>query len=410
MRRKRFAIMRSRENGDTMNENQNRTRIAQRAGITGIICNLLLFVFKLAVGMAANSVSILADAFNNLTDAGSSVISLVGTRLAGKGADEKHPFGHGRLEYVTTFVVAFIVIQVGFGVFKDSFGKILHPEEMKFSAAAVIVLAGGIVAKLAMSVYFRRVAKKIDSGVFQATAADALGDVLATSGALAALVVYGVWNVSIDGLIGIAVSLIVISNGVKIAMDTLIPLIGEAPPPELVRRIRTFVEQYDGIVGTHDLIVHSYGPNQYMATIHAEVPRDGDFDLLHEIVDKIERDARKELGIVLVIHMDPVDVRDETVKEYRGLVSEVLEKLDPKLRFHDFRIIHGERVNLIFDLETPWDYSEEKQNETMLAVCRQVSAYNPKLRCVITVEKPYVTDPDGGGATRMDKDRPVNED
>lgn len=390
--------------------NAERTKIAQRAGLTGIACNLLLFVLKLLVGITANAVSITADAFNNLTDAGSSVISLIGSRMAGKEADEAHPFGHGRIEYIAAFVVAFLVIQVGFSVFRDSLGKLLHQEALHFSYVSVFVLLLSIAGKLWMSWFYRTIAKKIDSSVYAAAASDSLSDVLTTAAALVSLLAYGMFQVNIDGVIGLVVSVIVMYNGICIAKDTLKPLIGEPAPQVLVQRIQDFVEQYDGIVGTHDLIVHNYGPKQYMATIHAEVPRERDIELSHDIVDKIERDARSALGIVLVIHMDPVDVKDETLNNYRRLLSGVLKQVDERLRFHDFRVLHSESgAKLIFDLVTPWEYTEEEENTAMLEICRLVKEKNPQLACVISAEKSYVQGTKEGGATRMDAERPENE-
>lgn len=369
----------------------NRTKIAERAGLVGIFCNLLLFLFKLGVGMLANSVSVIADAFNNLTDAGSSVISLIGSRMAGKAADEDHPFGHGRIEYIAAFIVAFLVIQVGFSVFRESLGKILQPQALHFSPVALVVLLASVGVKCWMSFYYRGVARRIDSSVYAAAASDSLGDVLTTGAAVLSLLVYGVFQRNIDGIVGLAVSLIVMYNGFTIAKETLEPLIGKSIDPALYYRIKEFVESYEGILGTHDLIVHNYGPDQYMASIHAEVPGEQDIQISHAVVDQIERDVRRELGIFLVIHMDPVDICDETTGEYRHLVEGVVAGLDPALQFHDFRVVHGEsHTNLVFDLVTPWDYSEVQQNELMLQICARVKAQNPRLSCVITVEQSYM--------------------
>lgn len=369
----------------------NRTKIAERAGLVGIFCNLLLFLFKLGVGMLANSVSVIADAFNNLTDAGSSVISLIGSRMAGKAADEDHPFGHGRIEYIAAFIVAFLVIQVGFSVFRESLGKILQPQALHFSPVALVVLLASVGVKCWMSFYYRGVARRIDSSVYAAAASDSLGDVLTTGAAVLSLLVYGVFQRNIDGIVGLAVSLIVMYNGFTIAKETLEPLIGKSIDPALYYRIKEFVESYEGILGTHDLIVHNYGPDQYMASIHAEVPGEQDIQISHEVVDQIERDVRRELGIFLVIHMDPVDICDETTGEYRRLVEGLVADLDPALQFHDFRVVHGEtHTNLVFDLVTPWDYSEVQQNGLMLQICAKVKERDPRLSCVITVEQSYM--------------------
>lgn len=244
-----------------------------------------------------HSISVMADAFNNLSDAASSIIGFIGVKMAQKPADDHHPFGHGRIEYISAFIVAFLVIQVGFSLFKNSISKIREPQEMIFNSIFVVILLLSIGVKLWLGMFNKALGKRIHSTVMMATAADSLGDVASTSATILSLLVFGVFGVNIDGIVGLVVSVAVMVGGVNIAKDTLAPLIGEAIDPKIYKEIKDFVEQYDGIVGTHDLIVHNYGPSRSMASIHAEVPSDENIEVSHEIVDRIERDCFRKLGV-----------------------------------------------------------------------------------------------------------------
>lgn len=364
-----------------------RTRYGIMASVVGICCNLTLFMVKLAAGVLAHSISVMADAFNNLSDAASSIVAFVGVKMAGKPADRDHPFGHGRIEYISAFVVAFLVIQVGFSLLKSSVGKIFHPEELSFHPVSLAILLLSIGAKLWMAVFNRRLGKRIQSKVMLATSADSLGDVCATSAAAASIVVFGVWGVNVDGIVGTVVSVLVMAAGVNIARDTLAPLIGEPIDPEIYRKISRFVEKYDGIIGTHDLIVHNYGPTRSMASIHAEVPGDVSIEQSHDIVDRIERDALKELGIFLVIHMDPVETKDSQTAKWKLMTTEIVKGLDSRLSIHDFRLIHGEsRMDLIFDLVVPREYTEQMTEALKLEVSRRIKEKDSSCYCVITAE------------------------
>lgn len=373
-----------------------RTAYGVLASVVGIFCNVLLFVVKGAVGFFLHSVSVMADAFNNLSDAGSSIVGLVGVRMAGKPADEEHPFGHGRIEYIAALVVSFLVVQVGFTFLKDSIRKIQNPEELKFQAVSVIILVLSIGVKLWMGMFDKKLGKKIDSKVMMAAATDAMGDVVTTTAAIASVLFFKITGINIDGIVGIGVSLVVMWAGIGIAKDTLEPLIGEAVAPEEYVRISRFVEKYEGIVGSHDLIVHNYGPGRSMASIHAEVPNDVDIEVSHEIVDRIERDAAKRLGIFLVIHMDPVETKDEHVLEARRRVEQILDAVDPSASIHDFRMVDGkEQINLIFDMVVPFEYSTQKQNELKMTLRKLLQMADKRYRCVITIEKSYVASAKG---------------
>lgn len=366
---------------------QVRTQYGLLSSIVGICCNVVLFLAKLLTGMMINSISVMADAFNNLSDAASSIISFVGVKMSEKPADEEHPFGHGRIEYISAFIVAFLVIQVGFTLFKSSLGKIFHPEELSFSVVSVGILALTVVVKLWMCLFNRKLGKRIQSSVMMATAADSLGDTAATAATIFSILVYGICHINIDGIVGIIVSVLVMIAGINIAKDTLAPLIGEAIDPEIYKQITDFVEQYEGIVGSHDLIVHNYGPGRSMASIHAEVPSSVEIGKSHAVVDKIERDAQKQLGIFLVIHMDPVDTDNPKSEALKQMAQEIISQLDPRLKFHDFRIIDAEsQINLIFDLVVPREYTKAMQDELKQKIYRKMKEQDNRYFCIITTE------------------------
>ena len=368
-----------------------RTAYGVLASIVGIFCNVFLFAVKFAVGLILHSVSVTADAFNNLSDAGSSIISFVGVKMAEKPADKDHPFGHGRIEYIAALVVSFLVLEVGFTFLKDSLGKILHPETMNFQIVSVVILILSIAVKLWLGLFNRKLGEKIDSKVMMAVFTDSMGDVITTAATILSLIFFAVTDINIDGIVGVGVALVVMWAGVGIAKDTLEPLIGQAIDPEVYEKIKHFVEKYDGIEGTHDLIVHNYGPGRSMASIHAEVPNDVDIEQSHEIIDRIERDAAKELGIFLVIHMDPVEMRDKRVLKIRDKTVQLLHDLDPACTIHDFRMVHGEhQTNLIFDMVVPIDYDEKKKSDLSLQLMEKIKEVDPRYECVITVESDYV--------------------
>ena len=368
-----------------------RTAYGVLASAVGILCNVLLFVVKCSVGYLLHSISVMADAFNNLSDAGSSVIGLVGVKMASKPADRDHPFGHGRIEYIAALIVAFLVMEVGFSFFKDAVAKIREPEVLKFQAVSVVVLVLSVGVKLWLGFFNRKLGQRIDSKVMMATAADAMGDVITTTATIASLLFFWATGVNIDGFVGLGVSLVVMWAGVGIAKDTLEPLIGKAVEPEEYARITDFVEGYEGVLGSHDLIVHNYGPGRSMASIHAEVPNDVEIEASHEVIDRIERDALRMLGVFLVIHMDPVETRDVRVIEAKGQVERILEALDAAVTIHDFRMVSGEeQVNLIFDMEVPYEYDGKKQEELKNTLVKLLKITDSRYQCVITTERSYI--------------------
>lgn len=370
-----------------------RTAYGVLASVVGIFCNVGLFAVKWMIGYFMHSISVTADAFNNLSDAGSSVIGLIGVKMAGKPADRDHPFGHGRIEYITALAVAFLVLQVGFRLFKDSVGKIREPESLRFQAGAVVILALSIGVKLWFARFNKALGTKINSKVMLATSADAMGDVLTTAATIMSILFFRLTGVNVDGIVGLGVSLAVMWAGIGIARDTLEPLIGERVDREEYDRITKFVEGYQGILGSHDLIVHNYGPGRSMASIHAEVPNDVDIETSHEIIDRIERDAVKEMGIFLVIHMDPVETKDTRVLQVKKQIGKTLEAVDPLISIHDFRMVNGEeQINLIFDMVVPYEYDEEKQEELRTMLVKLLKLTDPRFQCVITIERSYIAD------------------
>lgn len=368
-----------------------RTAYGVLASVTGIFWNILLFAAKWLIGYLLHSISVMADAFNNLSDAGSSIISLIGVKMAGKPADKEHPFGHGRIEYIAALIVAFLVMEVGFTFFKSAIAKIREPEELHFQAVSMLILFLSVAVKLWMGVFNKNLGKRINSQVMMATAADSMGDVITTGATIASVLFFYFTGINIDGYVGLGVSLVVMWAGIGIAKDTLEPLIGAPVDPQVYKQISDFVEKYDGILGSHDLIVHNYGPGRSMASIHAEVPNDVNIETSHEIIDRVEREALEQLGVMLVIHMDPVETKDKHVLEAKEKVEKVLRAMDPKLSIHDFRMVPGtDQINLIFDLVVPFEYDQKKQDHIRSAIMGVLQIVDPRYQCVITVERSYV--------------------
>ena len=388
-----FLVRRFVKNHEDTENPDVRTAYGILSSVVGIFCNVLLFGVKMTIGTLMRSMAVMADAFNNLSDAASSVTGFVGVKMANKPADKDHPFGHGRMEYIAALIVSFLVIEVGITFFKSSIEKIRNPEELAFSWISFIILALSVGVKLWLSVFNRVLGRRIDSKVMLATAADSMGDVITTTATLVSIIVCRFSGVNIDGVVGLIVSIVVIMSGISIARDTLEPLIGKGVDPKLYGEIKELVESYDGIVGTHDLIVHNYGPGRSMASIHAEVPRDVDIETSHEIIDRAEREVSKKLGLFLVIHMDPVEVHDARVLAIKEKLGRVLHALDDRLTFHDFRVVFGkEQINLIFDLVVPFTYNEEEElklSQQVMALMQEVDA---RYQCVITMDRSFVAE------------------
>lgn len=361
------------------------------ASIVGIICNVVLFAIKMLIGIIIGSISVMADAFNNLSDAASSIVSFVGVKLANRPSDEEHPFGHGRYEYIAAFVVAFLVLQVGFSCLESAVDKIRNPEAVSFSPILVGILIVSVLLKLWLGLFNRKLGGQIDSSVMKATATDAFGDMLVTTVTVISILVGHFSGWMIDGYMGLLVSLFVLYAGIGIIHETLEPLLGQPATRELYDSITSFVESFDGVVGTHDLIVHNYGPTNSMASIHAEVPVNCDLASTHEIIDRIEGRTQRELGIFLVIHMDPVEVDNQEVNQCREMVARIAKEVEETATIHDFRMVNGEKqVNLIFDLVLPHEYIGEKRNQLLHELRTRISQEDAKYQCVITVDHSFV--------------------
>jgi cation diffusion facilitator family transporter len=342
------------KNNENVNDPTVRRAYGTLCSVYGICLNILLFAGKYFAGVISGSVAIVADAFNNLSDAGSSVITLMGFAIAGKKPDLDHPYGHGRAEYLAGLVLSAIIVVMGFELGKTSLEKILHPEPMEVSLLPAIILIVSIAVKFYMSRYNKAVGKKINSAAMEATATDSLSDCIATSVVLLSMVIAWIFNVNVDGWAGLLVAAFIIFAGYSAMRDTLSPLLGKAPEPEIVQEIEALALSHPEIIGIHDLIMHDYGPGRGFVSLHAEVNGNGNIFELHDAVDQAERQIREKFGILATIHMDPIDCENEQLTELRHMVAEKVKEIDPEIRIHDFRVVPGPtHSNLIFDALIP---------------------------------------------------------
>ena len=358
-------------------------------GAVGIALNTLLFAGKLLAGTLSGSIAITADAFNNLSDAGSSFVTLMGFKLAGQKPDSDHPFGHGRFEYLSGLVVSMLIFLMGFELAKSSVSKIFHPEPVEFSILTLIILAVSIAVKLYMAFYNKQLGKQLDSTAMLATAADSLSDSIATFAVLVATLVGHFTNLLIDGWVGTVVALLILRAGISSAKDTIDPLLGTPPSQEFVTQIREIVMKHDGIQGIHDLIVHDYGPGRCMISLHAEVSADDNVLHLHDSIDHIERELQETLGCHAVIHMDPLDTRNELTEETRQKVLALVRCIDEGICIHDFRMVSGPtHTNVIFDAVVPFSFhlSDAEVENRIKTIVRTLDG---NYFAVVTVERSY---------------------
>ena len=367
-----------------------RLKYGMLCGAVGIFFNILLFTGKLLAGTLTGSIGITADAFNNLSDAGSSAITLVGFRLSDAKADKEHPFGHGRFEYIAGLIVSMAILLMGFELAKTSVDKIIHPEAVTFSFLAMGVLIASILTKLYMFFYNRGIGKKIDSAAMRATALDSFSDVTATSVVLLSMLI-GKWTGwKIDGYAGLLVALFIGYTGIRAAQETISPLLGQSPTREFVDKIEHIVLEQDGVIGVHDLVVHDYGPGRRMISLHAEVPADGNMILLHDTVDNLEKQLRKECGCEAVIHMDPVETNNKETNRLRAETLSILMEIDERLTLHDFRVVPGPtHTNLVFDVVVPFDFPMA-DDAVKKAVNDRVHALEGTCYAVIDIDKTSV--------------------
>lgn len=376
-------------------EKEDKTRIRQSygvlCGIVGIALNVLLFAGKLLAGMLSNSIAITADALNNLSDAGSSLVTLIGFRLAGAKPDSEHPFGHGRMEYISGLVVAAAILLMAYELIRDSIGKILHPEETETSLLVFIILAVSIFVKLYMAYYNRSIGRQIGSAAMKATATDSLSDAGATSVVFAASLIGHYTGVQIDGWCGVLVGLFIIYAGIQAAKETLDPLLGQPPEKELVEEIHKIVMAHEPICGIHDLIVHDYGPGRQMISLHAEVPAEGNILETHDAIDNVEKELRDKLGCEATIHMDPIITMDKRIYRLKMMVLEMLNEIDPVITMHDFRVVTGPtHTNLIFDIIVPFKFhiDDETLTERMDAMVKE--RVGDSYYIAMTIDRAYV--------------------
>lgn len=381
------------KNYGDISDPQVRERYGIMSAIVGIVCNVLLCVGKFMAGTLAGSVSITADAVNNLSDTFSNFIVLVSVKLAATPADEKHPFGHARIEYIASLAVALLIGLLGVELIKSSYQKILHPDPIGFSYVAIGVLSVSIVVKLWMCLFNRKLGKRIDSSVLLATATDSLSDVAATSAVLIAAIVSPIVNFPLDGYMGVVVALFILYSGYCIIRDTINSLLGLAPGEELVREIEETISRYDGVLGTHDLVVHSYGPNRNFASVHVEVSASEDILVSHDMIDNIERDLAINKRIHLVVHLDPIITDDPEVDRLQTVMKNALHAIDSTLSLHDFRVVKGKtHTNMIFDVNIPVRFP--LQNSHILANLNAVAnALEGNYFCVVTFDRTYSSIP-----------------
>ena len=358
--------------------------------IVGIVLNLLLFGAKFLVGSLFGAVSIVADAVNNLSDAGSQIISLISFRISAKPADREHPFGHARIEYVASMIVSFLILYIGLDLLMESVNKIINPQLPERSWIAVWVLLGSVACKLWLALFNRKIGKRIDSAVMKATAQDSLSDVFSTSAVLLAtliLLLFPDMTLNLDAYMGVIVAILILVAGIKILNETKNSILGEAPSEEIVKQIHQTVDKYPEALGIHDLTVHNYGPGHVIAALHIEVDGKEDIFVTHDMIDNIERDLRRNCGIEATIHMDPVVTDDERVAALKIQVQNAVQKIDPALRIHDFRFVEGAtHTNLIFDISTPFEL-KLSDDEIKRKTADLVSLLDPSYFTVITVDR-----------------------
>ena len=385
-----FLIRRFVPNYEHVKEKQVRERYAVVAGILGIMGNALLFVLKLTIGILMNSISVISDAFNNLSDMGSSVVMIFSAKMSNKKPDKEHPFGHGRIEYLASLAVAVLILVVGVELIKSSVEKIVHPTALRFNPILVGILLASLLVKVWLFVVNRYMGKQIQSGVLLATAKDCLNDVMATGAIVAATVIGHLTGLPLDGYLGAGVALLILWGGIGIIRDVIDNLLGKPPERELVQEIEQMILAGEGVEGVHDLMVHDYGPGRVFASVHAEVQHDADMISVHEVIDAIEQQVFRDLGVTLVIHMDPILVNCERTNFLKQEVLQVVQAIDTVYTIHDFRVTDGEnRINLIFDLVVPVETSTAQRKALTETICQSLKERDSRYCCVIQIDNAY---------------------
>lgn len=383
-----FLVRRFIKNYQDTKDANVRTSVGKLSGIVGILNNLFLFVIKFVIGTIVHSVSIQADGVNNLTDAGSNIISILSFHFANKPADKDHPFGHERTETIASLFVGILILVLGFETVKESISKVIHPGSIDFRVASVIILLVSIIVKFWMYTYNKKLSKTYDSSLLEASALDSISDVCGTMAVLVSTLLSPVLHFNLDGYMGIVVSGIILYGAYGLLRDMINSLIGEAPDPELVHNIVDMIMAHPAILGVHDMMLHNYGPNKIFASAHVEVDSSKDIFETHDHIDNIEREVKENMNIDLVLHMDPVKVNDPETELYRAKVVEAIHQIDPKWGFHDFRIVSGPtHVNLVFDLVIPFE--EKYTQEEIEAMLLKHIQSDKKIYLVLTIDHPY---------------------
>ena len=367
-----------------------RQKYGMLSGIVGITCNIILFLLKFLAGIITGAVSVAADAFNNLSDAGSSIVTFIGFKVSGKPADTEHPFGHGRIEYISGLIVAAAIIVMGVELFRSSVARIFNPDEMYFSILSVIILVGSILMKTWMFLFNRSLGKKLDSAAMLATSTDSLSDCVATAVVLLSLLLWKITGINIDGIAGTIVAIFVFVAGVQAARDTLQPLLGQPADEELAHKIEDTVKEDEHVIGVHDLIVHDYGPGRRFASLHAELPYNMDMLDAHEIIDTAEERVKNNLGCDISIHLDPVITDDEQINELRKITNQIISTIDARLSMHDFRVMRGPRMKkLMFDVVVPYDF-EISDDVLKKKINSYIKIYDENCYAVINIDRAMV--------------------
>lgn len=377
------------KNKDEINDIKVRTAYGTLSGIVGIVVNILLSIAKLIIGSITHSITITGDALNNLSDAGSSTISLLGFRIASKPADKEHPYGHGRVEYICGLGVSVIIMFMGFELVKSSIGKIIEPQAPEFSYAAIIVLVLSIFGKLWLALFNRKIGKSINSDTVDAVVKDSLSDMAATAVSIISLVLSRYFDIPFDGIFGVVVSLFVIWAGIGVFRTTTASLLGQPPEESTVKMLEEKIMSYDGVFGVHDLIVHDYGPGRCFVTAHAEVPSTADIMESHDLMDIIEQEIRNETGYIITLHMDPIVMDDEKTNAAREMVTEIVKEIDSALSIHDFRMVSGpHHTNLIFDVVLPFSCKIDS-SDVIDMINKKLSSLEKNYYAVVTVDRNY---------------------